>query len=60
MRVIRSPAPLNTASDRSFRVFMAGSIEMGAATDWQSELAAMLVDVPVTLVTTLGPKGPSF
>lgn len=50
MRMIRSPEPLNTAGDRTFRVFLAGSIEMGKATDWQTELAALLDGVPVTLI----------
>jgi hypothetical protein len=31
-------------------VFLAGSIEMGKAVDWQSELTAALADMPVTVL----------
>lgn len=46
--VIKPPAPLLTApSTRS--VFLAGSIEMGAAAPWQAEVEEALAVSPVTL-----------
>jgi Nucleoside 2-deoxyribosyltransferase like len=45
--VIKPPAPLSLApSTRS--VFLAGSIEMGAAGPWQAQVEAALADEPVT------------
>ena len=39
------PDPWPRSSRR--RVFLAGSIDMGAAEDWQGQLTAMLADLPV-------------
>ncbi len=44
MRIVKPPAPIQVrAADRV--VFLAGSIEMGAAEDWQARLAAELRDI---------------
>jgi len=42
MLVCKPPAPWTAGPDTTV-VFLAGSIEMGSATDWQAELAAFLV-----------------
>ena len=41
-RVLRPPAPLDLTGRRS--VFLAGSIEMGLAGDWQAEVIAALAE----------------
>lgn len=48
-RVITSPAPL--PHDHAHpRVFLAGSIDMGKATDWQAEFVKALGDLDVTIL----------
>lgn len=47
--VITSPEPLPEADGR-LRVFLGGSIEMGAARDWQSEIIEALQLAPVVLL----------
>lgn len=44
-REVKAPAPY-----RPFTVFLAGSIEMGTASDWRGELAAMLSDCDALLL----------
>jgi hypothetical protein len=45
----KPPAPFDGASDRP-KVFLAGSIEMGAAEDWQASLTAALGDLDVAVL----------
>ena len=48
-RVLKPPAPLALAEgERS--VFLAGSIEMGRAEDWQSMVERALADLPVAVL----------
>lgn len=48
-RVVKPPTPLHLAAgERS--VFLAGSIEMGRAEDWQSAVTQALADLPVTVL----------
>lgn len=47
--VITSPAEISGHADRR-RVFLAGSIEMGTAADWQAELVARLSDLEVVIL----------
>lgn len=51
MKIIKSPNPINNnpSLDDHFRIFLAGSIEMGAAEDWQTRLQQELSDKNVTL-----------
>src|SRR5690349_11670139 len=47
--VLKPPAPLQlTAARRS--VFLAGSIEMGEAIDWQAHVTHALADLEVTIL----------
>lgn len=46
--MIEPPTPLPPKAER--RVFLAGSIEMGKAEDWQARVGAALADVPGLLV----------
>lgn len=46
MKVIKPPALDEEFSPENLEVFLAGSIEMGLASDWQASLANMLKDVP--------------
>lgn len=46
---IASPAPL-PADDARPRVFLAGSIDNGRATDWQAEVSAALADMDVIIL----------
>jgi hypothetical protein len=48
MKLIRSPDPIIASSDE-LTIFLGGSIELGTALDWQSQVVATLGDVPVTL-----------
>jgi hypothetical protein len=49
MRQIKPPEPL--AFDRTRpSVFLAGSIEQGAAEDWQARVVAALVDLDITIL----------
>lgn len=49
MREIRPPSPLRL--DREERsVFLAGSIEMGAAVDWQSQVTSALADLDIVVL----------
>lgn len=45
MKQIKAPAPF-----KPFTVFLAGSIEMGAAEDWQTKLTESLTDCDVLLL----------
>ena len=48
-RILKPPSALDLApAERS--IFLAGSIEMGSAEDWQSTFTAALVDLPVTIL----------
>jgi hypothetical protein len=48
-QVIVSPQTLPETHERP-RLFLGGSIEMGAARDWQAEIVAALGDQPVTIL----------
>jgi hypothetical protein len=47
-RIFKPPAPLPVDRDRP-SVFLAGSIEMGLAEDWQGQLERSLADLDVTI-----------
>lgn len=47
--ILRAPEPLNIPSDMT-KIFLGGSIEMGAAVDWQSELEEFLADWHVAVL----------
>lgn len=51
MKTIKSPNPINNnpSLDNHFSIFLAGSIEMGVAEDWQTRLEQELSDKNVTL-----------
>ena len=49
MRVQKPPAPLSLTPD-SRSVFLAGSIDMGAADHWQARAAAALADLPIDVL----------
>lgn len=49
MHVIKPPTPLPTALTGP-AVFLAGSIEMGRAIDWQAAVTAQLADLEVTVL----------
>ena len=46
--VVKPPSPLHKAPG-TIAVFLAGSIEMGAAGPWQAEIEAAFAETPVTL-----------
>jgi len=46
VRVIKAPAPIEK---NSFSVFLAGSIEMGRAENWQQRVERLLMNVPGTI-----------
>jgi hypothetical protein len=48
-RVLKPPAPITLAEDE-YSVFLAGSIEMGRAEDWQAMVTQALADLPVTVL----------
>lgn len=48
-RVLKPPAPLELAAGERV-VFLAGSIEMGAAGPWQAEVERALADLPVVIL----------
>jgi Nucleoside 2-deoxyribosyltransferase like len=48
-RVLKPPAPLDLA-DGERVVFLAGSIEMGAAGPWQAEVERAMADLPVVIL----------
>ena len=48
-RVLKPPTSLNSL-DSSPTVFLAGSIEMGRAEDWQSYVSQALQDIPITVL----------
>jgi Nucleoside 2-deoxyribosyltransferase like len=48
MIALKPPAPLDVAAARP-KIFLAGSIEMGAADDWQATLTAALADLDVAV-----------
>src|ERR1043166_6520216 len=47
--IIKPPAPL-TLEPGERSVFLAGSIEMGQADDWQSSIERALADLPVVIL----------
>lgn len=49
MRYLQSPAPLDIESGKP-SVFLAGSIELGKAEDWQTIVARSLSDLDVTVL----------
>lgn len=49
MKEIRPPEPLLFEADKP-SLFLAGSIEMGAAVDWQAQMAAALGDLDVLVL----------
>ncbi|WP_020470382.1 nucleoside 2-deoxyribosyltransferase domain-containing protein [Zavarzinella formosa] len=48
-RLLKPPTPLDLLSGEQ-SVFLAGSIEMGQAIDWQASMAAALDDLPVAVL----------
>jgi hypothetical protein len=48
-RVVKPPAPLLLDAGQT-SVFLAGSIEMGAAADWQRQVEGALDDLPVVIL----------
>ncbi|PVM90027.1 nucleoside 2-deoxyribosyltransferase domain-containing protein [Caulobacter endophyticus] len=54
--VVTSPQALPAAHDRP-RVFLGGSIDMGKAVDWQSQMIAALADQDVVI---LNPRRPDW
>lgn len=48
MKEIKAPGPI--PKDNSYRVFLAGSIEMGAAVNWQEKVTNALKDANVTIL----------
>lgn len=51
-RVIKPPEPLLLDAG-AVSVFLAGSVEMGAAEDWQGQVARALDDLPVVILIHL-------
>ena len=49
MKHIKAPNPLDFDQARP-NVFLAGSIEQGAADDWQTAVAAELQDLEITIL----------
>jgi len=49
MIVLKPPAPLDFPADTA-ALFLAGSIEMGAAEDWQAAITARLADLRVVIL----------
>lgn len=47
MKVVKPPAPLQNV-DFSKAVFLAGSIEMGVAEDWQAAIAQSLTHIGIS------------
>jgi hypothetical protein len=47
--IIKPPTPLPTGVEQRM-LFLAGSIDLGAAPDWQRELATSLLDIPRLLI----------
>lgn len=47
--ILKPPTPLSLAGDRP-SVFLAGSIEMGAASEWQADFERALADLDVTIL----------
>ena len=55
-RVLHAPEPLVFPPDRT-SVFLAGSIEMGGASEWQREVLSALEDLPLVI---LNPRRPNW
>jgi hypothetical protein len=49
MKLLKPPSPLDEAQD-TFVLFLAGSIEMGTAADWQHDVARQLADLDLTVL----------
>lgn len=47
MRVIKPPTRVEDTGESRYRVFLAGSIEMGKAVDWQSQITEALKDLDI-------------
>ena len=50
MRVIKPPEPFDEFIGQMASIFLAGSIDMGAAVDWQSEVTAVLSDLDILVL----------
>ena len=50
MLLLKAPANLNVIDPTDKTIFLAGSIEMGAAEDWQEEVVQYFSDVNVVLL----------
>jgi hypothetical protein len=49
MRVLKPPTPFDIGPDEK-SVFLAGSIDMGEAADWQAEMTRALADSPLAIL----------
>lgn len=57
VRVIKSPNPISfKKDDNSIKIFLAGSIEMGKAVDWQSNTESYLKSYSMTNYTLFNPR----
>lgn len=50
MKVYKAPQKYPRHTKSGYTVFLAGSIEMGKAEDWQTRLTGLLADSPVTIL----------
>lgn len=48
MKIIKPPHPIHINPDKTHSVFLAGSIEMGNAEDWQTMVSNTFKDQPIT------------
>lgn len=48
--VIKPPYPLPNSDSDKYSIFLAGSIEMGTAPDWQSEIEINLADLDINIL----------
>ncbi len=48
-RILKPPTPIDLAADER-SVFLAGSIEMGRAEDWQTMVEQALADLPIAIL----------
>jgi hypothetical protein len=48
-RILKPPTPLQIAPSET-SIFLAGSIEMGGAEDWQARVEQELADLPITIL----------
>jgi len=57
MKIYYAPEPLPNDTEYKFAVFLAGSIEMGTAEDWQSKVIKMLEDIDCVI---FNPRRPDW